>query len=130
MYIMPGNPNLSNNPAAGLTPVDFASPPELSPNPAGIPLPQPTMNAPLSVVAPPRKLANTYGIADAPPLLPSGAPALPVAYPNTLPNAAPPAPGTPWLDQQPILGVPNKYLLGGVLAIFLIAQASKKGAHR
>jgi len=130
MYIMPGNPNLQNNPAAGLTPVDFAAPPELSPNPAGFPLPQPTMNVPLGVVAPPVKILNTTGVASSPPILPSGAPALPAAYPSTLPNPAPPVPGTPWLDQQTVKGVPNKYLLGGVLAIFLIAQASTKGARR
>jgi hypothetical protein len=123
------NPNLINNPAAGLTPVDTALPPELSPNPVEIPLPQPTANVPLSAVAPPAIAPNVQSLATAPPILPGGSPGLPAAYPDTLPNPAPPQKNVSWANQQPYLGVPNKFIVGGVLAILVIAAAAKKGTR-
>lgn len=121
------NPNLVNNPSAGLTPVDTALPPELAPNPVSMPMPVPTMNVPATVAAIPVVAPNVSSFASQPPILPSGAPALPVGYPSTQPNPAPASPRSSWLDQQTIEGVPNKFLLGGVIAILVLAAAAKKG---
>ncbi len=41
-------------------------------------------------------------------------------------DAGPTAPGVPWLDQEMIVGVPNKWLLGGSAGVLFLLTALRR----
>lgn len=120
--------NLINNPSVDMPDVPTALPPELSPTPVSIPLPNPIFNAPIAVAQPPMKLPNISNLLNQPPILPgTGAPNITNVARNTVPNPAPAVAKASWLDEQTIPGVPNKFLVGGVLGVMVLgAMAGKK----
>lgn len=122
--------NLENNPAAGMPSVSNSLPPELSPTPVTLPFPDPVFSAPIATPVAPVVVPNVT--AAVPPnvaaqlnVVPLTAPTNPMVYQSTLPNPAPKSPVTPWLDQQTIKGVPNKYLIAGAAGILILAAAGK-----